>query len=93
MPYVPKKPSVTGGHTAHHDWMHKRLTGASDNRLIVAGPGIVLGVNEHGQYMLEATARRGASGSVRLLLCDSVTGESAYYLVAAELDPDQTPSA
>ena len=30
---------------------------------------------------------------VRLFLCDSVTGLGAYYLVAARLDPDQTPAA
>ena len=35
----------------------------------------------------------GDNATVRLFLCDSVTGLGSYYLVAAELDPDQTPAA
>ncbi len=34
----------------------------------------------------------GAGSRIRLLLCDGATGgDPKYYLVTAELDPDQTP--
>lgn len=41
--------------------------------------------------MLRKFGAGGDMDRVRMLLCDSVTGEAKYYLVAAELDPDQTP--
>lgn len=46
------------------------------------------------QMQLNMLRKFGAGDSmekIRMLLCDSVTGESKYYLVAAEEDPDQTP--
>jgi hypothetical protein len=95
MPWVPKKPDRSGPHVAHHNWIHERVTGSPDNPMLIAGSGIVLSVNEHGQTTIRSTAVSGGSSGekIRMLLCDAITGESKYYLVVAEVDPDQTPPA
>lgn len=47
-----------------------------------------------GVYLLESDPKKGGGGAkIRLLLCDGITGgPPKYYLVTAELDPDQTPT-
>ncbi len=63
MPWVPKKPDRSGPHVAHHNWMHERVTGSPDNPMLIAGSGIVLSVNEHGQTTIRSTAVGGGGSS------------------------------
>ena len=70
--------------------MHKRLTGSADNPLLLAGPGVTLGVNEHGQYIVGATARgfggQEAGSSIRIAKITSVAGLESNYIEAKLAD-------
>lgn len=59
--------------------------------LIGSTPSTWVESHKEGVYLLESSGRGGAGGEkIRMLLCDAITGESKYYLVVAEVDPDQT---
>lgn len=59
MPHVPRKPHRRNSLAAFLAWAHDRLTGTEP--LLVAGPGISVGLNQYGQYLLQATGLAGGS--------------------------------
>lgn len=91
MDTLPKPPLVDDPHSAHHRWLHDRLTGADP--LLVAGPGITIGKTAESRYEIASTARGGGqTEKIRIYLCDSVDPtKNGFYLVAAERDPNQDP--
>lgn len=91
MDTLPKPPLVDDPHSAHHRWLHDRLTGADP--LLVAGPGIIIDQTAESRLVISSTARGGAaSEKIRIYLCDAVDpSKNGFYLIAAERDSNQDP--